>query len=224
MHHKHSNKLDCLYSSSYVDYELAIKKMEIKVSDIYNNKSNSTLWFLEHPPIYTAGTSAKDSDLLDSSYPVYKTGRGGKHTYHGPGQRVVYCMIDLKRTQTQPDIRQFVKKLEEVLTCTFQEVGLTTFSSDQGVGIWTDRSGKLEKIAAIGIRVKNWVTYHGIAININTNLSHYKGIVPCGIRDYEITSLDKLGYSLSLDEFDKIFIKYFCKIYKFKVTKSYENY
>ena len=147
---------------------------------------------MEHPPIYTAGTSAKDSDLLDARFPVFKTGRGGQYTYHGPGQRVAYVMLDLKlprpiashhEAKCKPDVRRFVRDLEEWLIATLAEFGVAGERREGRVGIWVARDGREDKIAAIGVRVRHWVTFHGVSLNVNPDLSHFAGIVPCGVRD-----------------------------------------
>lgn len=195
-----------------VDYEKAVAAMEKRVLAIRAGKKDELIWLLEHPPLYTAGTSAKDSDLLDKArFPVYKTGRGGQYTYHGPGQRVAYIMLDLKKRG--PDVRQFVKNLEKSVIMTLAAFGIKGETRDGRIGIWVKEKRKESKIAAVGVRIRQWVTYHGIAVNISPDLSHYSSIVPCGIKDYGVTSLKELGTAVTMEEFDKQFKKSFHKVF-----------
>jgi len=157
---------------------------------------------VEHPPIYTAGTSASESDLLDARFPVFRTGRGGQFTYHGPGQRVGYVMLALKRRTA--DVRGFVRDLEEWLIETVAQFGIEGERREGRVGIWVARkNGGEDKIAAIGVRVRRWVTFHGVALNVNPDLSHFGGIVPCGVRGHGVTSLAALGVNTTMAEVDK---------------------
>lgn len=180
-----------------VDYEDAIAVMEQRVADIRAGTADEMLWFLEHPPLYTGGTSAKAEDLLEARFPVYQTGRGGQYTYHGPGQRVVYVMLDLKKRQRVPDIKKFVWQLEEWIIRALARFDITGARRAGRVGIWTVQpDGREAKIAALGVRVRHWVSYHGIAINVAPDLSHFGGIVPCGISEHGVTSmLDLIGYA-----------------------------
>ena len=196
------------FSKEYVDYEFAVEAMEKRVSDIVNNQAKELLWFLEHPPIYTSGTSTKPEDLLEPRFPVYKTGRGGELTYHGPGQRVVYVMLNLDK-RGRKDIRRFVFDLEQWLINSLSEFGVLAERREGRVGLWVDMfkagkglRGQESKIAAIGVRVRRWVTYHGVAINLNPDLSHFGGIVPCGISEHGVTSLKALGVEASMEEVD----------------------
>ena len=160
--------------------------------------------------MYTAGTSAKDVDLLDTRFPVYESGRGGEHTYHGPGQRVAYVMLDLKSRQGVPDIKKYVWQLEEWIILTLAEFGVKGERRCGRVGIWVVRDdGREEKIAAIGVRVRHWITLHGIAINVAPDLSHFGGIVPCGISEHGVTSLKALGVDASMDEVDAVLQRVF---------------
>ncbi len=177
--------------------------MEARVAAIRAGEADECVWFLEHPPLYTAGTSAKDGDLLDARFPVFKTGRGGEHTYHGPGQRVAYVMLSLKKRQQAPDIKQYVWQLEEWIIRTLAHFGVTGERRKGRVGIWVETSGTEKKIAAIGVRVRHWVSYHGIAINVEPDLSHFDGIVPCGISEYGVTSLADLGLQITKNELDQ---------------------
>ena len=176
--------------------------MEARVAAIRGRTAPELAWLLEHPPLYTAGTSAKDSDLLDGGrFPVYETGRGGEHTYHGPGQRVVYVMLDLKKREL--DVRAYVKALEEWIIRSLNRLGVKGERREGRVGIWVDRGqGQEDKVAALGVRVRRWVTYHGISINVAPDLSHYTGIVPCGIAQHGVTSLADLGVTDDIKKLD----------------------
>lgn len=190
-------------SEKPVSYPDAVTRMEERVNAIAAGKAPELVWLLEHPPLYTAGASAKDQDLLDPRFPVFKSGRGGQFTYHGPGQRVAYVMLDLKRRK--PDIRVFVRDLEEWLISTLQRLGVTGERRQGRVGIWVARDGGGEdKIAAIGVRLRRWVTFHGISLNVHPDLSHYSGIVPCGVSTTEggVTSLAALGHKVTMADAD----------------------
>lgn len=187
-----------------VAYDFAVETMEKRVADIRSGNAPELVWLLEHPPLYTAGTSAKEGDLLDTRFPVHKTGRGGEYTYHGPGQRVAYVMLDLKKHQgNMPDVRAYVCALEGWIIRTLGTFDVKGERRAGRIGIWVDQgAGREDKIAAIGIRIRHWVTYHGIAINVNPDLSHFDGIVPCGIREHGVTSLHDLGKAISMDMLD----------------------
>jgi lipoyl(octanoyl) transferase len=191
-------------SDTPVGYPEAVADMEARVAAIRAGEKPETVWLLEHPPLYTAGTSADDSDLLDPErFPVHRTGRGGQFTYHGPGQRVAYVMLDLKRRGG--DIRAFVRDLEQWVIETLASFNVTGERREGRVGIWVDRGrGREDKIAAIGVRVRRWVSYHGVAINLEPDLRHFDGIVPCGIsgQDYGVTSLVDLGIPATMAELD----------------------
>ncbi len=195
-------------ASAPVDYPMAVAKMEARVAAIREGSAPELIWLLEHPPLYTAGTSAHASDLLDTGgLPVYQTGRGGQYTWHGPGQRVAYVMLDLARRGS--DVRRHVQNLEEWVIRALGQFNVTGERRPGRVGIWVDRGGGREdKIAAIGVRVRRWVTYHGIAINVEPDLSHYAGIVPCGISDPKlgVTSLVDLGLPVTLEDLDNALI------------------
>ena len=188
--------------------------MEDRVAQINLKTAQELLWFVQHPPLYTAGTSADSADLLDSNkFPVYQTGRGGQYTYHGPGQQVVYVMLDLKQRNAM-DIKLYVRNLEQWLINSLAVFGVEGQRRDGRVGIWVVLEDKTEaKIAAIGIRVRKWVTYHGIALNISPNLSHFDGIVPCGISQYGVTSLEKLGIKIAKEEAQEVLQEEFNKIF-----------
>ena len=186
-----------------VTYPNALSEMEAKVAAIREGSAPEEIWLLEHPPLYTAGTSAKAEDLLQARFPVYDAGRGGEYTYHGPGQRVAYAMLDLQRRSGGPDLRAYVHDLEEWIIRTLASFNLSGERREGRVGIWIDLGdGREEKIAAIGVRVRRWVTFHGISINVDPDLSHFSGIVPCGIADHGVTSLAALGYPVTLADLD----------------------
>ncbi|MEM6811503.1 MAG: lipoyl(octanoyl) transferase LipB [Pseudomonadota bacterium] len=190
-------------STEPVPYKDAVTLMEERVAMIKEQKAQEMIWLLEHPSLYTAGTSSKASDLLKPQFPVFETGRGGQYTYHGPGQRVAYVMLDLKSRQKTPDIKDYVCQLEQWIIDTISEFGIEGERRSGRVGIWVDVNGQDKKIAALGVRVRHWVTYHGISINLNPDLSHFNGIVPCGISDAGVTSFEDLGSSISMDELDQ---------------------
>lgn len=182
-------------------YSEAVTFMEKRADAIRAGNAGELVWLVEHPPVYTAGTSANPADLLDARFPVFKTGRGGQFTYHGPGQRVVYVMLDLKRRK--PDVRAFVRDLEEWLIQTLASLGVSGERRPERVGIWVDRGdGREDKIAAIGVRIRHWVTYHGIALNVAPDLEHFSGIVPCGVRGHGVTSLADLGLTVQMPQVD----------------------
>jgi lipoyl(octanoyl) transferase len=187
-------------------YPGAVAFMEDRAAAIADGRARELVWLVEHPPIYTAGTSAQDSDLLDACFPVFKTGRGGQFTYHGPGQRVGYVMLDLKRRGS--DVRRFVRDLEEWLIRTLAAFNVRGERREGRVGIWVARESHKEigcredKIAAIGVRVRKWVTFHGVSFNVDPDLTHFSGIVPCGISEHGVTSLHNLGILVSMSDVD----------------------
>ncbi len=189
-------------STGPVDYPTAIAEMEARAQAIHDGTADELVWLLEHPPLYTAGTSAKADDLLaPDRFPVYPSGRGGQYTYHGPGQRVVYLMLDLR--QREKDVRAYVCHLEDWIIRTLAQFGVTGERRTGRVGIWVPRGPlKEDKIAAIGVRIRRWVTLHGLAINVNPDLGHFGGIVPCGISQHGVTSLHDLGKRVSMAEVD----------------------
>lgn len=197
-------------SDSPVPYETALAVMEERVAAIRAGSAPELVWLLEHPPLYTAGTSAKAADLLNPQFPVHATGRGGQYTYHGPGQRVVYLMLDLNRRGK--DVRTFVCRMEDWVIATLARFNVKGEIRTGRVGVWVDRSaeqgpGREDKIAAIGVRVRHWVTFHGLSLNVDPALDHYQGIVACGIARTEnepfgVTSLTDLGLTASLPDVD----------------------
>lgn len=190
-------------SQTPVDYPVALQVMEDRVADIRSGDKEELLWLLEHPPLYTAGTSAKASDLLDARFPVFETGRGGEYTYHGPGQRVGYVMLNLKKRQQGPDIKKYVCDLEEWIIRTLTHFDVKGERRKGRVGIWVVTPSGEKKIAAIGVRIRHWVTYHGVSVNLNPDLSHFNGIVPCGISEFGVTSLHDLGKKVSMEALDE---------------------
>ena len=193
-----------------VPYEAAVAEMEIRIAAIRDGTARELVWLLEHPALYTAGTSARAQDLLDPArLPVHRTGRGGQYTYHGPGQRIAYVLLDLEKWGH--DVRCHVWRLEEWVIATLARFNIKGERRDGRVGVWiagrlADRGGREDKIAAIGVRVRRWVTYHGLALNVHPDLDHYRGIVPCGIdpalSGHGVTSLARLGITASMAEVD----------------------
>jgi lipoyl(octanoyl) transferase len=188
-------------SEGLVDYEAAVARMEAQVDAIRAGRAGDLVWLLQHPPLYTAGTSASPDELLEGhGLPVYPAGRGGRYTYHGPGQRVAYILLDLKRYGT--DVRRHVWRLEELVIRTLADFEVTGLRREGRVGVWVETPAGEAKIAAIGVRVRRWVSYHGLAINVAPDLRHYAGIVPCGIREFGVTSLQALGKETSMATVD----------------------
>jgi lipoyl(octanoyl) transferase len=181
-------------------YPEAVEFMERRAAEIADGKARELVWLVEHPPIYTAGTSAKDSDLLEARFPVFKTGRGGQFTYHGPGQRVGYVMLNLK--PRGGDVRRYVHDLEEWLIRALAHFNVKGERREGRVGIWVARGSREDKIAALGVRVRRWVTFHGVALNVEPDLTHFSGIVPCGIRGHGVTSLADLGIPAAMADVD----------------------
>jgi lipoyl(octanoyl) transferase len=188
------------FEDAPVPYQKAVEQMEARVARIRAGTAPELVWLLEHPPLYTAGTSAVADDLLEARFPVHRTGRGGQFTYHGPGQRVGYVMLDLKRRR--PDVRAFVRDLEEWLIRALARFNISGERREGRVGIWVADAAGEAKIAAIGVRVRQWVTFHGVALNVEPDLSHYEGIVPCGVREHGVTSMAALGVAASMEEVD----------------------
>lgn len=193
-------------SDAPVPYERALAVMDARVAAIVRGTAPELAWLIEHPPLYTAGTSADPADLIDARFPVHRTGRGGQFTYHGPGQRVVYVMLDLKRRK--PDIRCYVASLEEWLIRTLMRFQVRGERREDRIGVWVRRpdqgAGREDKVAAIGVRVRHFVTLHGVSLNVDPDLAHFAGIVPCGVAGprYGVTSLLDLGLPVSMPEVD----------------------
>lgn len=202
-----STGLQWTIADGLVGYDDAIAAMQARVAAIRDGTAGEQAWLLEHPPLYTAGTSARDADLADPGrFPVHRAGRGGQWTYHGPGQRVAYVMLDLTRPHAAippRDVRRFVEGLEEWLIRTLDRFNVRGERRAGRVGIWvTDQSGAEAKIAAIGVRVTRWVSWHGVALNVEPNLAHFSGIVPCGIAEHGVTSLAALGLPVTMADAD----------------------
>ncbi len=201
--------VDWITADGLTDYDAALAFMEARVAAIHAGRADEAVWLVEHPPLYTAGTSAKAGDLLEARFPVHVTGRGGQYTYHGPGQRIVYVMLDLNRRGR--DVRAFVARLEAWVIAALAEFGVTGVIREGRVGVWVPRPDKTplpdgsprdDKIAAIGVKLRRWVSFHGIAINVEPDLSHYGGIVPCGISGHGVTSLVDLGLPVGMADLD----------------------
>jgi len=181
-------------------YPAAFDAMAERAAAIADGTADELVWLIEHPPLYTAGTSADPAELLDQRFPVYAAGRGGRYTYHGPGQRVGYVMLDLDKRGR--DVRRYVHALEAWVIAALAQLGVTAWRAEGRIGIWTDDGGREAKIGAIGVRVRRWVTLHGFAINVAPDLSHFGGIVPCGISEFSVTSLAALGVKAELKAVD----------------------
>jgi lipoyl(octanoyl) transferase len=192
-------------------YEKGIELMNEKLTSIIEIRKEETILLLEHEDIYTAGRMVQDkADIIDKNIQIINTDRGGKITYHGPGQRVVYPIMDLNHFQK--DIKKYISFLQNLIINTLYKIGIEAHTDRTGIGVWTIKENDLYKIASIGIRVKKWVAHHGLAINISNDLKKFDAIIPCGIKDYKHTSIKKLGINIELEEFDKIFIKEFNKL------------
>ena len=193
-------------SKKPIKYEDAIKFMEQRLVEISENKSKELLWILEHDDLYTAGTSYSENEILNKSIKIFKTKRGGKITYHGPGQLICYFVIDLKKRNK--DIRKFISLIEKTIIDTLATYNIQTFSDKKNIGIWYEEKSQIKKVAAIGVRVSKWIAYHGFSLNINVNLKKYENIIPCGIKDKGITNLKKIK-NQDYTELEKILIDNF---------------
>ena len=191
-----------------IKYELAIKILETRLADINDNKKGNLIWILEHEEIYTAGTNSKENEILNKNINLIKTNRGGKITYHGPGQLICYFVIDLRKRKK--DIRKFITLIEETIIDSLSKFNIKTFGDPKNIGIWADHKGEINKVAAIGVRVSKWIAYHGFAININNDLSKYKNIIPCGISDKGVINLKEIK-DQDYKDLDKIIIDTFSK-------------
>ena len=191
-----------------VEYKKAITFLENRLIKLKNNKANELIWILEHPNTYTAGISYRDNEILDKNIKIIKTSRGGKVTWHGPGQKICYFVIDLNRRKK--DIRKFISILEKTIIETLKEYKIQSYSDKKNIGIWINHDNQVKKVAAIGVRVKKWIAYHGFSININNNLNEYKKIIPCGIKDKKVTNLKQIK-NQEYKNFEKKIIKNFIK-------------
>ncbi len=213
--------VEWITTDGLTDYETALAFMEERVAGIIAGSAEECVWLLEHPPLYTAGTSAKREDLVDPDrFPVYEARRGGEYTYHGPGQRVIYVMLDVGRRGH--DVRKFVQDLEAWVIATLERFNIKGEIREGRVGVWVQRpekplnpDGSLaeDKIAAIGIRLRKWVSFHGISINVESDLRHFEGIVPCGIREHGVTSLVDLGLPVGMDDLDVALKQTFAEVF-----------
>lgn len=216
----HFSDVEWRISDTLVAYPDALQEMEKRAAQIAQGNAPELVWLLEHPPLYTAGTSASPSDLIDPDrFPVYDAGRGGQYTYHGPGQRVVYTLLDLSKRGK--DVRRLVCLLEELMIQTVAAFGVTAERRSGRVGVWVQRPekgmGAEDKIGAIGVRVRKWVSFHGIALNVEPDLEHFSGIVPCGIADHGVTSLADLGLPVTMDDVDAVIQTKFDEIFGLRV-------
>ena len=199
---------------SYSDYNVTLEMMNQYVDNIIQGSMNETIFLLEHNQVYTAGSTASETDIINATdIPIIYTQRGGKFTYHGPGQRVIYPLLNLANIKRTKDIKLYVRNLESWIINVLMELGVKAYIINGLVGIWIDSKNGPAKIAAIGVRVKKWVTYHGIAINISTDLTKFNGIIPCGISNFSVTSLKELGIEISLNEFDQLLKQQFRKFF-----------
>ena len=213
--------VEWINSTGLVPYDHALAEMEARVAAMAGGEAGEAIWLLEHPPLYTAGTSARPDDLTDPDrFPVYTAGRGGQYTYHGPGQRVAYVMLDLNHRGR--DVRAFVARLEAWIIAALAEFNVKGEVRDGRVGVWVTRpdkppladgSPREDKIAAIGVKLRKWISFHGISINVEPDLSHFDGIVPCGIRDHGVTSLVDLGLPVTMDDLDAALKATFAKAF-----------
>ena len=207
------HNIERLITNKLIDYKDSIKIMEQRIQEIHKGKKNELIWFLNHNHIYTQGTSASNKEIIKTTdTPIIKTNRGGKTTYHGPGQRIVYFLLDLNKRKK--DVRKFVTTIENSLIKFLNKYNIQATTFADRVGIWVTEAQnkhllKEEKIGAIGLRLKKWITYHGLSFNINPDLNYYNSIHACGLKDYKITSLKKLGIKISVEEFDQEFSKIF---------------
>ncbi|HUJ99973.1 MAG TPA: lipoyl(octanoyl) transferase LipB [Stellaceae bacterium] len=211
------DEIEWQVSGAPVAYEPAVAAMEARVAAIRAGAAPELVWLLEHPPLYTAGTSARATDLVEPGlFPVHRTGRGGQYTYHGPGQRVGYVMLDLRHRGA--DLRAYVHALEEWLILTLARFGIAGERREGRVGIWIDEGGGREsKIAAIGVRVRHWVSFHGVALNVDPDLGHYRGIIPCGVSEHGVTSLARLGVKADMPAVDAALRETFAEVFDRKL-------
>jgi len=211
-----SEPVEWVVNDGLVGYDEAVAEMEARAGLIADGLARERVWLVEHPPLYTAGTSARDEDLIaPERFPVFRSGRGGQFTYHGPGQRVAYVMLDLKRRQ--PDLRRFVAALEGWLIGALDDFNVRGERREDRVGVWVRRptkgAGIEDKIAAIGIRVRRWVSFHGISLNVEPDLTHFDGIVPCGVSQHGVTSLVDLGLPVTMPEVDSVLREAFERVF-----------
>jgi|TARA_B100002051_G_scaffold93012_1_gene88895 lipoyl(octanoyl) transferase len=213
------HEIEYFLDKKTIDYPDSIEFMEKKIEDIHKDNCKEFLWFLEHDNIYTAGTSAKQKDLINSNkFKVYKSSRGGQYTYHGPGQRVVYLMLNLRKKGY--DIRKFISLIEEWIIKSLKDIDVNAVNDKNHVGIWIKDKNSLKKISSIGLRVRKGITFHGISINLNPNLENFKGINPCGNDPKDVTSLEEIGLKNKIKKFDQVLIKNFSTVFNVKLKSK----
>ncbi len=213
------HEIEYFLDKKTIDYPDSIEFMEKKIEDIHKNNCKEFLWFLEHDNIYTAGTSAKQKDLINSNkFKVYKSSRGGQYTYHGPGQRVVYLMLNLRKKGY--DIRKFISLIEEWIIRSLKDINVNAVNDKNHVGIWIKDKNSLKKISSIGLRVRKGITFHGISINLNPNLENFKGINPCGNDPKDVTSLEEIGLKNKIKKFDQVLLKNFSTVFNVKLKSK----
>lgn len=213
------HEIEYFLDKKTIDYPDSIEFMEKKIEDIHKDNCKEFLWFLEHDNIYTAGTSAKKKDLINSNkFKVYKSSRGGQYTYHGPGQRVVYLMLNLRKKGY--DIRKFISLIEEWIIKSLKDIDVNAVNDKNHVGIWIKDKNSLKKISSIGLRVRKGITFHGISINLNPNLENFKGINPCGNDPKDVTSLEEIGLKNKIKKFDQVLIKNFSTVFNVKLKSK----
>tara|TARA_B100001109_G_scaffold216788_1_gene186309 strand:- start:82 stop:744 length:663 start_codon:yes stop_codon:yes gene_type:complete len=213
------HEIEYFLDKKTIDYPDSIEFMEKKIEDIHKNNCKEFLWFLEHDNIYTAGTSAKQKDLINSNkFKVYKSSRGGQYTYHGPGQRVVYLMLNLRKKGY--DIRKFISLIEEWIIRSLKDIDVNAVNDKNHVGIWIKDKNSLKKISSIGLRVRKGITFHGISINLNPNLENFKGINPCGNDPKDVTSLEEIGLKNKIKKFDQVLLKNFSTVFNVKLKSK----
>jgi len=207
--------IDWISFPGLIDYNTGLDLMQQRTNDVILNKKKEAVFLLEHQDVYTAGTNYKDDELLSDSnnIPVIYTGRGGKFTYHGPGQRVIYPILNLAGKNRSPDLKLYISLLEQWIINTLNKLDVNAYTVDGKIGIWVNLDNAPAKIGAIGVRIKKWVTYHGIAVNLNTDISRYSGIIPCGINDFPVTSLLNIGIEITMSDFDYLLKKEFEKLF-----------
>ena len=203
-------KIEIKISKKPIEYNKAITFLEIRLIKLKNNKANELIWILEHPNTYTAGISYRDNEILDKNIKIIKTSRGGKVTWHGPGQKICYFVIDLNRRKK--DIRKFISILEKTIIETLKEYKIQSNSDKKNIGIWINHDNQVKKVAAIGVRVKKWIAYHGFSINVSNDLNKYKGIIPCGIKGRKVTNLKQLGVK-NYNNIEEVITKKFLNIF-----------
>ena len=213
------HEIEYFLDKKIIDYLDSIEFMEKKIEEIHKNNCKEFLWFLEHENIYTAGTSAKQEDLINANkFKVYKSSRGGQYTYHGPGQRVVYLMLNLRKKGY--DIRKFISLIEKWIIKSLKDIGVNAINDKNHVGIWIKDKNNLKKISSIGLRVRKGITFHGISINLNPNLENFKGINPCGNDPKHVTSLEEIGLKNKITKFDQVLLKNFSAVFNVKLKSK----